>query len=191
MKKYPYVFLGIFISILVFFIIHIITINIKINRVLNVKDFDTYYDKVIEKKSDIEKIKNEECKQSLLDMADRIAGTIPQKGITIKEYYNRYYGLDNNREDDDGMSFLYFYSNVANTCNINNDGIYLKALESLEFPYEIKNRYLGSYQIGVSDIFILKKDIDKSDELGSYSNKMLELETLSKLVEEVKNEKNV
>ena len=48
MKKYPYVILGIFISILVFFIIHIITINIKINRVLNVKDFDTYYDKVIE-----------------------------------------------------------------------------------------------------------------------------------------------
>ena len=186
MKKYPYVFLGIFISILVFFIIHIISINVKIKQTINFKDMGNYHEKIMERKKEIEKIKNEECKKDLNDMLNRIDMTIPEKGMTLKEYYLRYYGLDNNREDDDGMSFMYFYSNVANSCNINNDSIYIKAIESLQFPYEMKNRYLGSYQIGINDFFVLKKEVDRTDELGSYSSKMLELETLSKLIDEAK-----
>lgn len=188
MKKYPYVFLGVFISILIFFVIHFISINIKMNRVLNVKDMDytSYAQKIIDMNKDIQKIKNEECKNSIQDMANRINNTFPRKGITLKNYYLNYYGYDNNRDDDDGETFLFFYSKVADNCNINNDSIYNKALESMVFPYEIKNRYLGTYQISISDLFILKDEIDKSDELGSYSNKMLELEVLSKLVEEVK-----
>ena len=187
MKKYPYVFLGFFISILVLLIIHFISINIKMNRVINVKEMDdSYSKKIVEIESDIEKLKDDECKNSLKYMSDRIKVTIPDKGVTLKDYYHRYYGYDNNRNDDDGETFLFFYSKVADNCNINNDSIYSKALESMVFPYEIKNRYLGTYQISISDLFILKDEIDKSDELGSYSNKMLELEVLSKLVEEVK-----
>ena len=192
MKKYPYVFLGIFISILVLFIVHIISIHIKINQTINFKDMQNIHEKLMEKKKDIETIKNEQCKSNLKDMLDRIDVTIPEKGMTLKEYYKRYYGYDNNRDDDDGMTFLYFYSEATENCNIDNESIYLKALESLQFPYEIKNRYLGSYQIGINDIFVLKEDIDRVDELGSYSSKMLEVETLNKLIEEVKkNEKSL
>lgn len=186
MKKYPYVFLGIFISVLVFFIVHIISINIRMNRVINVKEFDEQYSQKIENlKKDAEKIKDDSCKSSVVEMANRIIYTIPRKGITLQEYYGSYYGYDNNRSDDDGESFLYFYSNVATNCNIDNNEIYNKVLESLVFPYEMKNRYIGSYQIGISDTFIHKKEVNKVDELGSYSTKMLELEVLSKIMDEV------
>ena len=184
MKKYPYVFLGIFISILVFLVVHIISINIKMNREIKIYDFSNFSYKVIATNKDIQSIKNEECRSSLDAMANRITNTVPHRGITLKQYYELYYG-------DEEETFLYYYSRVSDACNINNDNIYLKALESLEFPYEIKNRYIGSYQVNIFDTYILKKEIDKTDELGSYSNKMLELETLVKLIEEVKNEKSV
>ena len=191
MKKYPYVFLGIFISILVFFIVHIISINIKMNRVVYVHTFEGFDQKVLAKNNDMKDIKNEACKASLQDMLYRIVNTIPERGITLKRYYELYYGYANGVEEDDGYTFLHYYSRVSDACNINDESIYLKALESLEFPYEIKNRYIGAYQVNIFDRAILQKEIDKTDELGSYSNKMLEYETLVKLIEEVKNEKNV
>ena len=184
MKKYPYVFLGIFISILVFLVVHIISINIKMNREIKVYDFFDFSDKVIATNKDIQSIKNEDCRASLNAMANRITNTVPHKGITLKQYYELYYG-------DEGKTFLYYYSRVSDACLINNDNIYVKALESLEFPYEIKNRYIGAYQVNIFDTYIFQKEIDKTDELGSYSNKILELETLVKLIEEVKNEKSV
>ena len=75
MKKYPYVFLGIFIAILIFIIIHIIFVPIKTNRYIKVKTISNLNEGLEKYEAKIDKVKNEDCKNSLYDMADRIRNT--------------------------------------------------------------------------------------------------------------------
>ena len=186
MKKYPYVFLGIFIAILVFIIIHIISVPIKLNRKIKVKPIENYYVLLDNANEEINKIKNEECKNSLLNMSDRIRNTYYSEDIYLKDYYKNYF-VDDYRFDA-------YYKNVTDNCDFNfidykkNNkylyklDTYSKMLASMEFPYEMANRYLGSYQISFDDLFVMNEEIERVDELGTYSNKNLELEVLNELI---------
>lgn len=177
MKKYPYVFLGIFISILIFFIFHIVSINIRVNRKIYVKEI-SFFDEAIEKMNGkISNVEDDGCRLAFEDMSKQIRDTYYTEDIKLKDYYNNYFAKR--------YTFGILYSNVSEKCNINNDNIYNKALESMAFPYEMSRQYLGAYQIKIDDVFIFKTYDKKVDELGTYSNKMLELEVLNDLLKEV------
>ena len=178
MKKYPYVFLGIFISILAFIIIHMITIPIKMNRTIKVKPINSLYSILDDDNKKISKIKKEECKNSLLDMSERIRDTYYPSDVSLKIYYNNYF-IDDYRFD-------LYYQIVIEKCELENKtSTYNKVLESMVFPYEMKNKYLGSYQISFNDIFVLDEEEKRVEELGTYSNKLLELDVLNDLISEV------
>ena len=178
MKKYPYVFLGIFIAILIFIIIHIISVPIKTNRYIKVKTISNLNEGLEKYETKIDKVKNEDCKNSLYDMADRIRNTYYTNDVSLKYYYENYFV--------DDYKFEVYYKNVLDKCSLENDAnIYAKLLESMEFPYEMKNKYLGSYQISFSDLLIMDEDVKRVEELGTYSNKLLEMEVLSDLISEV------
>jgi len=178
MKKYPYVFLGIFIAILVLIIIHIISVPYKMNRMIKVKQIDSLNSILDEYDKKIDKAKNEDCKNSLLAISDRIRRTYYSSDISLKDYYNNYF-VDDQR-------FELYYNQVLEKCSLKNKtSTYNKVLESMVFPYEMKNKYIGSYQINFNDILVLDKDIKTVEELGTYSNKTLELSVLDDLIKEV------
>ena len=178
MKKYPYVFLGIFIAIFIFIVIHIISVPIKMNRMMKVKQLDSIYNTLDEYNKKIDKVKKDECKNSLINMSDRIRDTYYTNDISVKDYYNNYFA--------DDYKFDVYYKNVIEKCGIEDKtSIYNKVLESMVFPYEIQNEYLGSYQINLNDLFVMNDEVNRVDELGTYSNKHLEVEVLNDLISEV------
>ena len=181
MKKYPYVFLGIFISILIFIILHLISIPLKMNRMIKVKSIENYNHLLNNANEEINKIKNDECKKSLLTLSDRIRSTYYNSDISLKDYYNNYF-IDDYR-------FEIYYKIAVEKCGLDhtidlksNFDTYNKMLESMEFPYEMKNKYLGSYQISFNDLFIMNEETRRVEELGTYANKKLELEVLNELI---------
>ena len=120
---------------------------------------------------------NETCKNSLKNLSDRVKSTYYNNDVTIKEYDNNYF--------KDGVTFYALYLEAFNECEIDNDAysyITEYAIESQTYPQLIHSRRIANYELKFTDYINYKEIHEISDNIGTYSNKTLELKVLSELL---------
>ena len=178
--KHKYILIGSLIFFILIFFISSLMMLYRRNRIIYIQDIKQYTKNVNIIKEGIEKIDNESCKDSFQNMLNRINDTHFSSDIKLSIYYHAYFN---------GKSFLDYYNNVINACNIKEDNsIYIDALTSTNYPDQIKKEYELSYQLKIDDIYsnnLINQSIDKN---GTYSTKTLELRVIKKLLDEVLNE---
>ena len=174
MKNTKYVLLGVFIMFIIIFIINIVSSCINSNRTIHIKSYDGY-DKTRESLSTkINKVKNTDCKNSLNNMLNRIDDNNISGNIKIKDYYEVFY--------KDDLTFLDYYQEAVETCNVKNDQIYIKAMSALLYPNQIKEEYNHSYELHVK---YKNNSNNISDEIGTYTTILNELGVLSDILGEL------
>lgn len=186
MDNHKYIFLGMLITFLIVVILGVININVNLNNKIYVKEVPKFYKKITSIEDRIEKIEDESCRTSLKELSTRIKDTYYENNISIKDYYKNY--------SKDGKTYYSMFISSLEVCDINIDDIdevndYL--LASRVYPDLISDRYKASYEINFTDYFNYKNIHELSDNIGTYSNKEMEILSLSKLVEEVQNEESV
>ncbi len=181
-NKVKYIFYGILLTLIIITIISIIMTYFNKYEVIYIKDYDAYDETINKIKTNIDKIKDNNCASSLNSLRMRIDDTHFTSNTTLNEYYNKYH--------KDNLTFLDYYNEVLNSCNIDNkDSIYVKVLDSLVFPTYIDNKYNLIHEINLKD-YNTRRNLKNYDEIGSYTNKVNELEVLSLLTNEALNEKD-
>ena len=175
MKNIKYVILGILISFIIFFIIGILYSYINKNNKIHINRFENYNSIREKMLSDIDKIKNDNCRVSLKSMLDRIDSNNLDGDVSLKDYYESFY--------KDDLTIIDYYNYVVSSCNIEfSNDIYTTAMSSMVYPEYIKNRYNRSYEIYFKD-YLFKDNI--LDEVGTYSTITSELKTLKMILEEL------
>lgn len=177
--KYKYFFLGSLLTIITIVCTCIISIHFKSMEVINIRPIDGYSKINDSLKEKINKVKNQNCQNSLNKMLERIDHTYFEDDITIEEYYKNYF------EDD--KTFISYFDEVLNSCNLSRnetDNIYVDALASTNYPNKIKEIYELRYEFILPDINS-RKNYATYDEVGTYTTKTLELKVLKNLIEEV------
>lgn len=178
MKK-KLVILGILITLMIFILVGIISIESHKSERIYVKDLPFYTKRATIIRDDIEAIKNETCKNSLKEMFDRINETHFTEDVSIKKYYNAYY--------KDNKTFLNFYEVAVNSCELkdNLDEIYVLVLAASNYPNEVKKRFLLSHEFVIKDYDSRKTLYQSADETGTYTTKILELQIINELISRV------
>lgn len=175
--KFKYFILGSLFSVILFIFVNILVV-LNRNDSIYVREVSGYGRIVTAISEDIDEVKNENCKTGLKGMLDFINKTHYSKNITIKEYYNNYYG--------DKTFIEHFYS-VKDQCNLDDiDSIYILALSSTNYPEEVKTRYNLKHEFILRDKHSRLELIKEQDEVGTYTNKVLELQVIQELIKEVK-----
>ena len=171
MKNIKYVILGMFILFIIIFLSSFVFTFNNRNRIIHVNKYEGY-DKTREELSKkIDKVKNVDCKNSLNDMLERIDSINFTTDVKLKDYYEVYH--------KDDKTFLDFYTSAADACNINNEKIYIKALQSTTYPIFIGSEYNNAYELRIRYVY------DNNDEIGTYTTIVGELGVLSDLLEEL------
>lgn len=179
MKK-RLIILGVLITLMLLILLGIISVGSHKNENIYVKDLSFYTKRATIIRDDIEKVKNEICKNSLKAMFNRINETHFTENITIEKYYNAYY--------KDNKTFLNFYEEAIKDCEINEnlDELYVLVLSASNYPNEVKKRYLLSHEFIIKD-YDSRERLEKSaDETGTYTTKALELQIINEIISKVK-----
>ena len=185
MKKSKYLIFGFTICFMTFLIFGIFLNYVDANSKIKVKKIENFDNKISTINESIEKIKNNDCKSVLKLMSDKIKNTYYESDVSIKTYINNYFYTDN---DD----FYSLYLNAKDICNYNDDSIDELVIASKSYPQSIKAKYDSNYEIDFKDYFNRNKINEISDEVGTYSTKILELNSLKEYINGViKHEKNV
>lgn len=175
--KFKYFILGSLFSVVLFISVNILVVLNRNDRIF-VKEISGYGKVVTRISEDIDKVKDDNCKTVLKDMLGFINKTHYSKNITVEEYYNNYYG--------DKTFIEHFYS-VKDKCNLDDiDSIYVLALASTNYPEEIKTRYNLKHEFVLNDKHSRLELIKEQDEVGTYTNKVLELRVIQELIKEAK-----
>ncbi len=170
--------MGSLITILVLLLVHLLYITFFEEEIVHIKEVPKYTERITSINEKIAKIKDEKCVSSLKDMLERIKDTYFTEDITLKEYILAYY--------KDDKTFIDYYEDVNNACSLKgSDEIYFNVLSSMNYPNSLKNRYDLRYEVRLKDP---KRDelFKNSDEVGTYTTKMLELLIINELIDEVK-----
>lgn len=175
--KFKYFILGSLFSVIL-----IISTNILIvlnrNDSITVKEISGYGKIITDISSSIDKVKDDNCKMNLKDMLDFINKTHYSKNISIKEYYDNYYG---------DKTFIDYFYLVKEKCDLDDiDDIYILALSSTNYPEEIKTRYNLKHEFVFRDKASRLELLKEQDEVGTYTNKILELRVIQELIKEAK-----
>lgn len=175
--RLKYFILGSLFSVILFISINIFIV-INRNDYISVKSISGYGKIVTSISNDIDSIKNDTCKDSLTNMLNFINRTHYDKDIKVEDYYNNYF--------KDKTFIDHFYS-VKESCNLEDtDSIYVLALSSTNYPEEIKTRYNLKHEITLRDNSSRLQLLKEQDEVGTYTNKVLELQVIQELVKEAK-----
>lgn len=177
MKNSKYILAGSILTFIILIIFAFININDSRKEIIYVKDLESYTKTITEFQNRVDKIKNEECKQSIQKYADKINKTHFDKDVTVEDYYNAYY-----KDDKDTIKL---YTDIENICDYHDDKIYEIVLEANIFPTEIKNKYNLSYEFSINDKMSRKLVNINHDNLGTYSTKILELKALDEIIKKV------
>jgi len=94
MKNSKYILAGSIITFIILIIFAFININDNRKEIIYVKDLESYTKTITEFQNRVDKIKNEECKQSIQKYVDKINETHFDKDVTVEDYYNAYYKDD-------------------------------------------------------------------------------------------------
>lgn len=178
MKK-RLIILGALITLMILIIIGIISISTHKSEKVYVKDLAFYTKRATIIRDDIETIKNETCKNSLMVMFDRINATHFTRDVSVEEYYNAYY--------KDNKTFLNFYEEAVTSCELkdNLDEVYVLVLAASNFPNEVKKRFLLSHEFIIKDYDSRENLYKSTDETGTYTTKALELQIINELISRV------
>lgn len=178
--KRKYILIGSLTCFILLFLISSFLIIYRRNRTIYIQDIKQYTKNINIIKENIKNIDDETCKETFQKMLNRINDTHFSSNVKLSTYYHAYHN---------GASFLDYYNDVINDCNIEEDNsIYIDALISTNYPNQIKKEFELSYQLKLDDIYsnnLINKSLDKN---GTYSTKTLELRVIKKLLDEVANE---
>ena len=175
--KFKYFILGCLFSVVVFICLGIFMVK-NSHEYIYVKDLSGYGRIVTEIDQDIDKLKSEECKTSLHEMLNFINKTHYDTNVTIQEYYNNYY--------QDKTFIDHFYA-VQDSCKLDDiDSIYVLALSSTNFPEVVKSRYNLRHEFTFKDSISRQDLVREQDNVGTYTNKVLELRVIKELIDEAK-----
>lgn len=176
--KIKYILEGILLTFIGAMIFHMFTIDNVSSEIIHIKQLPLITKRFTSLNERISNIEDQTCRSSLDNMLNRIKKTYFNKDVTLKEYYEAY--------NEDEKNFIDFYEDVINSCNLeSNDDIYFLVLASLNYPNSIKNRYDLRYEFSIRDIFNRESIYESSDEVGSYTTKLLEIQVIDKLLSEV------
>lgn len=176
--KMKYIMEGVLLTVVIALLIHLLTFNDMASEMISVKEIPMMTKRLTSLQERIDKIKDEDCRNSIDTMLKRVKSTYFSENITIEEYYNAY--------TKDEKNFIDFYEDVNNSCKLDgNDDIYFLVLSSLNYPNSIKRRYDLRYEFIFKDTFNRENNYQNSDEVGTYTTKMSELQVVSKLLDEV------
>lgn len=173
------IILGSLITVIILILLGIISTFYNKSETIYIKDLAFYTKRATLIRDDIEKIKEDTCKNSLSAMMERINETHFTDNISIEKYYKAYY--------KDNKTFINFYEEAVDQCEIkdNLDELYVLALAASNYPNEIKKRFLLSHEFIIKD-YDSRKDLYKSsDETGTYTTKVLELQIINELISKV------
>ena len=185
MKKSKYIIFGFTICFMTILIIGILLNYVDVNSKIKVKKIENFETKINIINENIDKIKNEECKLALKTMSDRIKNTYYESDVSLKTYINNYFYTDNN-------DFYGLFLKAKEICNYEDNSIDELVIASKSYPQSVKAKYDSNDEIDFKDYFNRNKVNEISDEVGTYSNKILELNSLREYVNGViKNEKNI
>lgn len=175
--KFKYFILGCLFSVIIFIFINILIVLSR-NEDIIVKEINGYGRIVTDISSNIDKIKDENCKSSFKNMLDFINKTHYSKNVSLKDYYNNYYG---------DKTFIDHFYLVKDECKLDGiDDIYILALSSTNYPEEIKVRYNLKHEFILKDRDSRKEVLKEQDEVGTYTTKILELRVIQELIKEAK-----
>lgn len=176
--KIRYVLQGMLITLIIGIVIHVMTLDRISKELIHVKEVPLITKRFTSLNERIINEENETCKDALNAMLERVKKTYFANDVTIKEYYEAY--------NDEEKNFIDFYEDVNVSCKLeNNDDIYFLVLSSLNYPNSIKNRYELRYEFLIRDSFNRADIYISSDEIGTYTTKLLELQIIDKLLKEV------
>lgn len=175
--KFKYFILGSLFSVIIFISINILIVANR-NDDITVREISGYGRIVTDISSNIDKIKDDNCKTGLKDMLDFINKTHYNKNVSVKDYYDNYYG--------DKTFIEHFYS-VKDKCKLDDiDDIYVLALSSTNYPEEIKTRNNLKHEFVLRDKDSRGELLKEQDEVGTYTTKILELRVIQELIKEAK-----
>ncbi|MCX4249101.1 MAG: hypothetical protein OSJ65_04995 [Bacilli bacterium] len=175
--RLKYFFIGCLMTIMLFLIVNIFVVINNSDTVI-IKKYENFQESIDKIDKKISKVKDEECKASLVKMSNNIKRTNFNENISVDDYYKAYFSED---------EFLNIYSEVEDNCHIIEDNSrYVLALSSYTFPSSIKLRYNLKHEIRFKDRKS-RNELEKSqDEVGSYTSKVLELRVINELLEGIK-----
>ena len=178
MKK-KFTILGALIAVIILILLGLISTFYKKSETIYIKDLSFYTKRATIIRDDIEKIKNETCKNSLSAMFNRINETHFTENVSIEKYYNPYY--------KDDKAFIKFYEDVVNLCELeeNLDELYVLVLAASNYPNEIKKRFLLRHEFVIMDYDSRINLYKSADETGTYTTKALELQIINELIGKV------
>ena len=168
------------------FIVGIILNFVDLKMRIFVKEIPEFDKKIEEINNRIDKVYNNDCKEVLYSLSERIEYTYYETDIRIKDYVDRYY----NNEEFSYNDFYNLYLNAKDVCGIDNSEIDVDALASKSYPETVKTRINTNHIIDFKDYFNYKNAYELSDNIGTYTNKTLELKTVKELVDEVYKKEN-
>lgn len=171
--------LGSLITIIIFVLLGLISTHYNKEEIIYIKDLAFYTKRATIIREDIEKIKNDSCKNSLSAMFNRINETHFTDNISIEEYYNAYY--------KDNKTFINFYEDVVTQCAIEEelDELYVLVLAASNYPNEVKKRFLLSHEFRIKDYDSRDNLYKSTDETGTFTTKALELQIINELINRV------
>ena len=182
--KYKYFLFGILSTIIIIFILSLISFNNVKNKTIYIKDIPAYGSIISKNKTNLDKIKNEDCKSSINNMINRINETHYSNNISISEYVNSYY--------KDNKDFTNFYYDTLEKCNIEeNDELKDLLLVATLFPSQLKEVYNTSYEIRLIDNKTRDEFKKNNNEMGSFITKYYELKILNRIVDELNGKKSL
>ena len=166
MEKIKYFIFGMIVCFIIFVITGIVFNIIGLNNKIYVKTLDNFDTNIEAIDSHIDHVNVDDvCKDSLKELSNRVKETYYKNDVTISEYNDNYF--------KDNFTFYSLYIDVTNSCDIDRKTYsYIDeyAIESQSYPQEVHTRVLSNYEIKFSD------------NIGTYSNKMLELRVLNELL---------
>ncbi len=185
MKKSKYIIFGFTICFMTFLIISILLNYVDINSKIKVKNIENFDIKISSINENIDKIKNDDCKSVLKLMSNKIQNTYYESNVSVKKYIESYFFTDNS-------DYYSLYISAKEVCDYSDDSIDELVIASKTYPQSVKARYDSNYEIDFKDYFNRNKINEISDEVGTYSTKTLELNSLKEYVNGViKHEKNL
>lgn len=174
--KIKYFILGMFFTIIVALVVNNLVV-LNSDDVVIIKQISNFTDEMDNIDKKINKVKRDECRDSLNKMSNNIKKTYFSQDTTVTEYYETYFS---------DTVFLDLYKEVLNSCELSeNNSRYLLALASYSFPSSIKAKYNLKHEVKFRDLETRESVLKDEYEVGSYSSKMLELNVINELLDEV------
>lgn len=176
--KYKYFIFGLLVMYIFFMMFSLSNIFVNLNETIYIKDVNKYSENMTKLKNRINEIDDQGCQSSFKEMVNRINDThVKDTTIKLKDLNELYYSSE--------KSFLTYYTDVLDSCNIEEDNTrYVDVLKALVFPEVIHKRYNETYQIHIREY---GRNSLEYYELLSYTSKQSEMSVLKQLLDKVGN----